>query len=53
MKLVIIGGYGQVGQEFQKHVPSRDLILLGHAQIEVADEGCTDRIGQISKNPQK
>lgn len=38
MKLAIIGGYGQVGQEFQKHVPSGDLILLSHDQIEVADE---------------
>ncbi|KPJ66722.1 MAG: hypothetical protein AMJ43_07205 [Coxiella sp. DG_40] len=38
MKLVIIGGYGQVGQEFQKHVRAEDLILLSHIQIEVVDE---------------
>jgi dTDP-4-dehydrorhamnose reductase len=37
MKLVIIGGKGQVGQEFKKHVSSENLVLLGHEDIEIAD----------------
>jgi len=37
VKLAIIGGYGQVGQEFQKHISHENLVLLSHEQIEVCD----------------
>jgi dTDP-4-dehydrorhamnose reductase len=37
MKLAIIGGYGQVGQEFQKYISPENLTLLSHEQIEVSD----------------
>ena len=38
MKLVIIGGYGQVGQEFQKHMYPEDFQPLSHEEIEVDNE---------------
>jgi dTDP-4-dehydrorhamnose reductase len=37
MKLALIGGYGQVGQEFQKYISPENLVIFSHEQIEVGD----------------